>query len=61
MHTWLQEQQKMFFSGGIKKLVDQYNKYLEKLGDHIKEVMLFACLFAFCRHNKILITFKLTN
>jgi hypothetical protein len=33
VHTWLHAQPKTFFMGGIRKLVDQSNKCVEKLED----------------------------
>jgi hypothetical protein len=33
MHTWIHEQPKMFFSNGIRKLVNSYRKCVELQGD----------------------------
>jgi hypothetical protein len=36
--VWLTSQPKTFFSGGIKKLVQQWKKYIEKQGDYVEKL-----------------------
>ena len=36
-HTWLREQPKSFFSAGIQKLVEQYNKCTVLQGDYVEK------------------------
>jgi hypothetical protein len=36
-HTWLHMQPKTFFTDGIRKLMDQRNKRMEKLGENVKK------------------------
>jgi histone-lysine N-methyltransferase SETMAR len=38
------EQMKMFFTGGFWKLMDQSNKYVEKLGDYVEKLQCCSCL-----------------
>jgi hypothetical protein len=45
VHTWLHAQLKTFFEGGIKKLVDQRNKCVEKLGDMSKNDSIFVLVY----------------
>jgi hypothetical protein len=35
VHTWHPEQLKSFFSAGIQKLVDRYNKCIVLRGDYV--------------------------
>jgi len=37
VHAWLAAQPKIFFSEGIKKLVQQWKKYIEKQGDYVEK------------------------
>ena len=37
VHTWLREQLKSFFSAGIQKLVERYNKCIVLQGDYIEK------------------------
>ena len=37
VHTWLQEQPKSFFSAGIQKLVEWYNKCIALQGDYVEK------------------------
>jgi hypothetical protein len=39
VHTWLREQPKSFFSAGIQKLVEQYNKCIVLQGDCVENDM----------------------
>jgi len=45
VHKWLHTQLKTFSADGIRKLMDQSNKYVEKLGDWCQKM--FLCTF--CR------------
>jgi len=38
VHTWLREQPKSFFSAGIQKLVEQYNKCIVSQGDYVEKL-----------------------
>ena len=37
VHTWLREQPKNFFSTGIQKLVERYNKCIVLQGDYVEK------------------------
>ena len=37
VHTWLREQPKSFFSAGIQKLVERYNKCIVLQGDYVEK------------------------
>ena len=37
VHTWLREQPKRFFSAGIQKLVERYNKCIVLEGDYVEK------------------------
>jgi hypothetical protein len=37
VHTWLREQLKSFFSAGIQKLVERYNKCVVLQGDCVEK------------------------
>jgi hypothetical protein len=37
VHTWLQEQPKSFFSAGIQKLAERYNKCIVLQGDYVEK------------------------
>jgi len=37
VHTWLREQLKSFFSTGIQKLVERYNKCIVLQGDYVEK------------------------
>jgi hypothetical protein len=37
VHTWLREQPKSFFSAGIQKLVERYNKCIVLQGDCVEK------------------------
>ena len=37
VHTWLREQPKSFFSAGIQKLVERYNKCILLQGDYVEK------------------------
>jgi hypothetical protein len=37
VHTWIREHPKPCFSGGIRKLVDNYKKCVELLGDYTEK------------------------
>jgi hypothetical protein len=37
VHQWLHAQTKIFFFGGIKKLVGRWEKYIAKQGDYIEK------------------------
>jgi len=37
VHTWLREQPKSFFSAGIQKLVERYNKCIVSQGDYVEK------------------------
>jgi hypothetical protein len=37
VHAWLAAQPKTFFSEGIKKLVQRWNKCVEKQGDYVEK------------------------
>jgi hypothetical protein len=38
VHAWLTAQPKTFFSEGIKKLVQQWKKCIEKQGDYVEKL-----------------------
>ena len=38
VHTWLREQPKSFFSAGIQKLVERYNKCIVLQGDYVEKL-----------------------
>ena len=37
MHKWLSDQPKTFFSDGIHKLLDRWNKCIEMSGDYVEK------------------------
>jgi len=37
VHNWLREQSKSFFSAGIQKLVERYNKRIMLQGDYVEK------------------------
>ena len=44
VHKWLCDQPKTFFSNGIHKLVDPWNKYVQMGGNYVKNGVFFLLL-----------------
>jgi len=57
VHTWLHSQPKTYFADGISKLMDQNNKYMEKLWDYIEKWHIFSCA-PFVEQNKFSLLFE---
>jgi hypothetical protein len=54
VHVWFHMQPKTFFTNSIRKLVDQSEKYMEKLGDYFGKMTIYLFLGTVCRINKII-------
>jgi hypothetical protein len=61
VHTWLREQPISFFSAGIQKLVERYNKCIVLQGDYVEklyvkclQLLLLKLLNVFCLYFFIL-------